>query len=188
MVITWDRAGTMGMMITWSSVIMTVLCSGSVLLILLVCTLYVCTLGTYVMVFSTMMITWLRIVPCILSRRRIVFSVATTGRVVVLIWWYPIFFVSAHFLWCLRVIQNIGVRLSGGGQEEDAGLLAVLLCQNNGRNGGIWQSCMSILAEKLTSILHMHVQHVVHIFVLMDIHLLIIFNALPNFVVKNDRC
>lgn len=32
----------------------------------------------------------------------------------------------------------------------------------------------------------MHVQHVVHIFVLMDIHLLIIFNALPNFVVKNE--
>lgn len=181
MMITWDRAGTMGMMIIWPSVIMTVLCSGSVLLILLVCTLSVCTLGTYVMVFSTMMSTWLRIVLRILSRRRIVFSVATTGRVVVLIWWYPIFFVSAHFLWCLLVIQNTSVRLSGGGQEEDTGLLAVLLCQNNGRNGGIWQSCMSILAEKLTSILHMHVLHVVHIFVLMDIHLLIIFKCIVEF-------
>lgn len=97
------------------------------------------------------------------------FSVATTRRMVVLIRWYPIFFVSARFLWCLFVIQNICVRLGGGGEEEDAGLLAVLLSQDNGRNGGIWQLCSSTAAEKLTS-LHMLV--LVHVFVLIDIRLL----------------
>lgn len=169
MVFTCDRTETLGiMMIRWPSVIMTVLCSGSVLLILLMCTLYVCTLGTHV-VFSTMMITWLRIVFGILSGRRIVFSVATTRGVVVLIRWYPIFFVSARFLWCLFVIQNICVRLGGGGEEENAWLLAVLLSQDNGRNGGIWQLCISTAAEKLTS-LHMLV--LVHVFVLIDIRLL----------------